>query len=108
MSSAEHGACPVVDLVRLERGYPKEVGPKEADDLRIGLLDLSSTVVGDINICGPSAPPGQPSLDVARSFISGSWAINACVLHQPGASGPDLFGGAGGAYCGDRRAATTG
>ena len=26
---------PLVDLSRLERGYPKEVAPKEADDLRV-------------------------------------------------------------------------
>ena len=48
---------PLVDLSRLERGYPKEVGPKEADDLRVGLLDLSSTVIGNINLCGTSALP---------------------------------------------------
>ena len=40
----------LVDLSRLERGYPKEVGSKEADDLRVGLLDLSSTVIGDTNL----------------------------------------------------------
>jgi len=43
---------PLVDLARLEKGYPKEVGPKEVDDLRVGLLELSSTVIGDINLCG--------------------------------------------------------
>jgi len=48
---------PLVDLSRLERGYLKEVGPKEADDLHISLLDLSSTVIGDINLYGPSALP---------------------------------------------------
>jgi len=37
---------PLVDLSQLERGYPKEVGPREADDLRVSLLDLSSTVIG--------------------------------------------------------------
>jgi hypothetical protein len=47
---------PLVDLSRLERGYPKEVGPQEADELRVGLLDLSSTVIGDINLCGMSTP----------------------------------------------------
>ena len=30
----------IVDLSRQERGYPKEVGPREADDLRVSLLDL--------------------------------------------------------------------
>ena len=48
---------PLVDLFRLERGYPKEVGPNEADDLRVGLLDLSSTVIGDINLYGTSTLP---------------------------------------------------
>ena len=48
---------PLVNLSRLERGYPKEVGPKEADDLRVSLLDLSSTVIGDINLYGTSTPP---------------------------------------------------
>jgi len=55
---------PLVDLSRLERGYPKEVGPQEADDLRACLLDLSSTVIGDINLCGTATPPtsrGQTS-----------------------------------------------
>ena len=41
---------PLVDLSRLERGYPKEVGPKEADDLRVSLLDLSSTVIGETSV----------------------------------------------------------
>ena len=43
---------PLVDLSRLEKGYPKEVGPQEAYELRGGLLDLSSMVIGDINLCG--------------------------------------------------------
>ena len=51
------------DMSRLEGGYPKEVGPKEADDLRVSLLDLSSTVIGDINLYGTSTPPSQPGLD---------------------------------------------
>jgi len=54
-----HAHYPLVDLSRLERGYPKEVGPKEADDIRVGLLDLSSTVIGDINLCGTSTPPPE-------------------------------------------------
>ena len=54
---------PLMELARLKKGYPKDVGPKEADNLRIGLLDLSSTVIGDINFCRPSTPLSQPSLD---------------------------------------------
>ena len=48
---------PLVDLPQQERGYQKEVGPKEADDLCVGLLDLSSMVIGDINLYGTSTPP---------------------------------------------------
>ena len=47
---------PLVDLSRLEKGYPKEVGPREADELRGGLLDLSSMVIGNINLCGTATP----------------------------------------------------
>jgi len=61
--SMVHAHYPLVDLSLLEEGYPKEVRPKEADDLRVSLLDLSSTVIGDINLCGMSTPPGQPRSD---------------------------------------------
>jgi len=63
---------PLVDLSRLERGYPKEVGPQEADDLRVGLLDLSSTVIGDINLCGTATPPDQPGSDRSARELSGA------------------------------------
>ena len=64
---------PLVDLSRMERGYPKEVGPKEADDLRVGLLDLSSTVISDINLCGTSTPPSeQPGSDRSAKELSGA------------------------------------
>ena len=61
---------PLVDLSRLEEGYPKEVGPKEADDLHVSLLDLSSIVIGDINLCGTSTPPGQLGSDRSSRELS--------------------------------------
>jgi len=63
---------PLVNLSRLERGYPKEVGPWEVDDLRAGLLGLSSTVIGDINLCGTATPPDQPGLDRSARELSGA------------------------------------
>ena len=63
---------PLVDLSRLDRGYPKEVGPKEADDLRVSLLDLSSTVIGDINLCVTSTLPDQPGSDRSARELSGA------------------------------------
>ena len=63
---------PQVDLSRLERGYPKEVGPQEADDLRVGLLDLSSTVIGDINLCGTATPHEQPGSVRSARELSGA------------------------------------
>ena len=87
---------PLVDLSRLERGYPKEVGPQEADNLRAGLLDLSSTVIGDINLCGTATPLDQLGSDRSARELSGGvycrrWAVDTCGLHQPGAGGPDPF-----------------
>jgi len=57
-------------LSQLERGYPKEVGPQEADDLRVGLLDLSSTVIGDINLWRIATPPNQPGSDRSARELS--------------------------------------
>jgi hypothetical protein len=50
---------PLIDFKRFELGYPKEVGPKQADELRIQLLDLSALIMGDINLCGTSSSPTQ-------------------------------------------------
>jgi len=63
---------PLVDLSQLERGYPKEVGPQAADDLRVGLLDLSSTVIGDINLCRTATPPDQPGSDRSTRELLGA------------------------------------
>jgi hypothetical protein len=63
---------PLVDLSRLEREYPKEVGPQEADDLHGCLLDLSSTVIGDINLCGTATHPNQPGSDRSARELSGA------------------------------------
>jgi hypothetical protein len=52
-----HAHYPLMDLTRVERGYTKDVCPREENDLQVGLLDLASTVIGDINLCGPSTPP---------------------------------------------------
>jgi len=62
----------LVDLSRLERGYPKEVGPQEADELCVGLLDLLLTVIGDINLCGTSTPLNQPGSDRSARELSGA------------------------------------
>jgi len=61
---------PLVDLSRLEKGYPKEVGPQEADELRAGLLDFSSMVIDDINLCGTATPPDQPGSDRSARELS--------------------------------------
>jgi hypothetical protein len=49
----------LIDFKRFELGYPKEVGPKQADELQIQLLDLSASIIGDINLCGTSPPGAQ-------------------------------------------------
>jgi len=66
---------PLIDLSYLEGGYPKEVSPKEADDLRVSLLDLSSNVIGDINLYGTSTPPNQIGLERLTREWSESFAM---------------------------------
>jgi len=87
----------LVDLSWLERGYPKDVGLREADDLRISLLDLSSTMIGDINLCRTSTPRSARIRQVGWGVVGGNdcgrWAVDVCSLDQPGAGGPDPFGG---------------
>jgi hypothetical protein len=49
---------PLINFKCFELRYPKEVGPKQADELRIQLLDLSASIMGNIDLCGTSSPPG--------------------------------------------------
>ena len=48
---------PLIDLKRLEAVYPKEVDPDKAEELRTAQLDLSSKIIGDINLCGGGTAP---------------------------------------------------
>jgi len=54
---------PLIDLKRLEAGYPKEVDPDKAEELRMTQLDLSAKIIDDINMCGGGTTPvqGTPS-----------------------------------------------
>ena len=53
----------LIDLKRLEAGYPKEVDLDKAEELRMTQLDLSAKIIGDINLCGSGTAPvqGTPS-----------------------------------------------
>ena len=55
---------PLIDLKRLEAGYPKEVDPDKVEELWMTQLDLSSKIIGDINLCGGGTAPvqGTPSI----------------------------------------------
>ena len=48
---------PLIDLKRLEAGYPNEVDPDKAEELRVAQLELSSKIIGDINLCGGGTAP---------------------------------------------------
>ena len=72
--SMVHAHYPLIDLKCLEAGYPKEVDPDKAEELRMTQLDLSVKIIGDINLCGGATPPvqGTPSTSQleAPSFLS--------------------------------------
>jgi hypothetical protein len=73
MLSMVHAHYPLIDFKHFKLGYPKEVGPKQADELRIQLLDLSASMMGGINLCGTPSPPGQElasSSQLPRAAVS--------------------------------------
>ena len=57
---------PLIDLKRLEAGYPKEVDPDKAEELRMAQLDLSSKIIGDINLCGGGTAPVEGTLSTSQ------------------------------------------
>ena len=57
--SMVHAHYPLIDLKRLEAGYPKEVDPDKAEELWTAQLDLLSKIIGDINLCGGGTAPVQ-------------------------------------------------
>ena len=61
--SMVHTHYPLIDLKRLEAGYPKKIDLDKAEELRMAQLDLSSKIIGDINLCGGGTAPvqGMPS-----------------------------------------------
>ena len=73
---------PLIDLKRLEAGYPKEVDLDKAEELRVTQLDLSAKIIGDINLCGAATPPvqGTPS--------SSSQPAKPAVLTNQASTGP--------------------
>jgi hypothetical protein len=86
-----HVHYPLINFKRFELGYPKEVGPKQVEELRIQLLDLSALIIGDINLCGTSSPPTQePSssnqLPRAAVSISQSLAPKSSSAKRPKAA----------------------
>jgi hypothetical protein len=50
---------PLIDFTRFTKGYPKEVGMQEAEELRGQLSELATMIIGDINLCGTPMPPPQ-------------------------------------------------
>ena len=74
MLSMVHAHYPLIDLKRLEAGYPKEVNPDKVEELRVTQLDLSAKIISDINLCGGATPPVQGTSSTsqlgAQSFSS--------------------------------------
>jgi hypothetical protein len=55
--SMVHAHYPLIDFTRFAKGYPKEVGVQEVEELRGQLTELATTIIGDINLCGTATPP---------------------------------------------------
>ena len=73
---------PLIDLKRLEAGYPKEVNPDKAEELRMAQLNLSSKIIGDINLCGGGTAPVQGTPSTSQL----EWPSIASQLAKPAVS----------------------
>ena len=81
---------PLIDLKRLEAGYPKEVDLDKAEELRMTQLDLSSKIIGDINLCGGAMPPvqGTPSTSQLGEQSFSSQPVKPVVSTSQASTGP--------------------
>ena len=81
---------PLIDLKRLEAGYPKEVDPDKAEELRTAQLDLSSKIIGDINLCGGGTTPvqGTPLTSQLETPSVASQPTKPTVLTSQASVGP--------------------
>jgi hypothetical protein len=48
---------PLMDIARLEAGYPREVGVERADELRLEEMEHAAAITKDIILCPAAAPP---------------------------------------------------
>ena len=81
---------PLIDLKRLEVGYPKEIDPDKAEELRMTQLYLSAKIIGDINLCGGATPPvqGTPSTSQLGAPSSSSQPAKPMVSTSQASAGP--------------------
>ena len=81
---------PLIDLKRLEAGYPKEVDPDKAEELWMAQLDLSSKIIGDINLCGGGTAPvqGAPSTSQLETPYVASQPTKPAVSTSQASVGP--------------------
>ena len=81
---------PLINLKRLEAGYPKEIDPDKAEELRTAQLDLSSKIIGDINLCGGGTAPvqGMPSTSQLEMPSAASQPTKPAVSTSQAPAGP--------------------
>jgi hypothetical protein len=61
---------PLIDFTRFVKGYPKEVGVREAGELWDQLTVQATTIIGDINLCRTATPLSQRTLTKSASESS--------------------------------------
>ena len=81
---------PLIDLKRLEAGSPKEIDPDKAEELQTAQLDLSSKIIGDINLCGGGTAPvhGTPSTSQLETPSVASQPMKPAVSTSQAPAGP--------------------
>ena len=90
MLSMVRAHYPLIDLKRLEAGYPKEVDLDKAEELRMTQLDLLAKIISDINLCGGGTAPvqGMPSTSQLETPSVLSQPVKPAVSTSQASLGP--------------------
>jgi hypothetical protein len=61
---------PLMDIARLEAGYPREVGVERADELRLEEMKHAAAITKDIILCPAAAPPTAGMIQLYMGQVS--------------------------------------
>jgi hypothetical protein len=73
---------PLLEIARLEAGYPKEVGAEQADELRSEKMKHAAAIIKDIILCPATAPSTGETIQLYVGQIPVPPSLASSGTHQ--------------------------